>query len=93
MDGMYAGFAGAKTGHRGASFGRRLVLRLVGRFELAAFTSLGGRHPHTMFTVGRKHAMKAGEIDSWLWYQCGAGPEKGTEGLKINPSVPFSRDC
>ncbi len=76
MDGMYAGFAGAKTGHRGASFGRRLVLRHVGRFELAAFTPPGGRHQRTMFTVGRKHAMKAGEIDAWLWYQCGEASDK-----------------
>ena len=38
-------------GHGRAAFGRRLVLRLIGRFELATFTPLGGRDQRTVLTV------------------------------------------
>ena len=59
-----------------APFGRRLVLCLIGRFELAVFTPPGGRHQSPVLAIGGKYTVKTGEVDSWLWHQCGeAGDE------------------
>ncbi len=44
-------------GHGCATFGRRLVFRLVWRLGLVAFSPLRGRHLHTMLAVGCKHAV------------------------------------
>lgn len=61
MDGMYAGFAGAKTGHGRAAFGRGLVLCLIRHLELAAFTPLGGRHQSPVLAIGGKYTVETGE--------------------------------
>ena len=52
-----------------ATFGRRLVFRLIRRLGFVAFAPLRGRHLHTMLAVGCKHAVKPGEVASWFGYQ------------------------
>ena len=54
MDGKYAGFAGAKTGHCGPAFDRCWAVHRICRMSLAAF---GRRHLCTMRTVGGEYAM------------------------------------
>jgi len=50
MDGMYAGFAGAKTGHRHMALrGRFLIIRICCHF-LAALAPPGRGHPHPVLT-------------------------------------------
>jgi hypothetical protein len=59
-DGMYAGFAGAKTGHRGAAFGRGRRLRIRHRGRPAAPAPPGLGHPSPVTAVGGEHAVIVG---------------------------------
>ena len=72
---MYAGFAGAKTGHRHMSL-RGCFLILIRCQFWAALAPLGRRHPHPVLTVRRKHTMESGQVDSGSGYQgCQFGDE------------------
>jgi len=51
MDGWYAGFAGAKTGHGLVALLGCLVFAFISG---AAFTAFSRPHPDTMFAVGRE---------------------------------------
>ena len=62
MDGMYAGFAGAKTGHDCPALGWRLVLVSIWCFDLFTFTTFCGCDLSTVFTIGGKHAMEACQV-------------------------------
>lgn len=62
-------FQSQPPGHGRAAFGGRLVLRLIEGLGLGAFTTLGGRHQGTIFTVGSKHPVPTGEVDSRLRHQ------------------------
>ena len=56
-DGIYAGFAGAKTCHRRMALGRRLVQPVVpgGLMPLASPTPFSRRDTHTKFAVRSQH--------------------------------------
>ena len=69
MEGMYAGFAGAKTGHGGPAFDRRWGIRRIRRTGLLALAAFGRRHLRTMRTVGGKHAVKSSQINPRLRHQ------------------------
>jgi len=58
-------------GHGCATFGRHLLLRLIGRFRLVALASFGERHRRTMLAVRCEHTMEACEVDAGLRYQSG----------------------
>ena len=60
-----------RPGHGCATFGWRLVLRLIRRFGFVALTPFGGCYQRTVFAVRGEHAMKAGEVDSRLGHQSG----------------------
>jgi hypothetical protein len=79
MDGMYAGFAGAKTGHRGAAFGRCRLFRLPRRGMLASPAPLRRCHPGAEFAVRRKDAVETGQIDSRFGHQ-GRQPGDDVQG-------------
>ena len=51
MDGMYAGFAGAKTGHGYMAFSRGLIFPCLVRLGFAAFPSLGWCDMYPVLTV------------------------------------------
>jgi hypothetical protein len=54
MDGMYAGFAGAKTGHRDPAFRRRFLLSLLKDFGLGALPPFRLCHRGAVSTVAPK---------------------------------------
>ena len=54
MDGTYAGFAGAKTGHRGPALRRRLLFPRLGGLGLGAAPPLRRYHPRTVTAVAPK---------------------------------------
>ena len=66
MDGRYAGFAGAKTGHGLVVLFRCFVFVFLSGAALAAF---GRPHIYPVFAVGRKHTMETCQIDSGLRHQ------------------------
>ncbi len=68
MDGMYAGFAGAKTGHGRTAFFWGFVL--PNRFS-SAFAPPGRSHQNPVLAVWSEYTMKSCEIDLRLWYQRG----------------------
>ena len=76
MDGMYAGFAGAKTGHGRPAFAGRGVFRRMQRVGLVALAVLGRRHLRTMRAVGGENAVEAGQVDPGLGHQ---GDKPGDE--------------
>jgi len=63
-----------RPGDRCVALGGRW--RLVRYLRLVSLASLCGRHPCPVFIVGRKHAVKACEADSWRWRQCGEAGDK-----------------
>jgi len=71
MDGMYAGFAGAKTGHGRMTLNGHLLLLAIRCFGLVAFSPLCRCHQRTVFAVRGKHTVKARQIDSGLRHQGG----------------------
>jgi hypothetical protein len=68
MDGMYAGFAGAKTGHRHMALCGCFLILIRYRFP-AALAPPGRGHPHPVFAVWRKHTIQSDQVDSGLGYQ------------------------
>ncbi len=80
MDGMYAGFAGAKTGHGGPPFGGRGVFRRIRRAGLVALAALGRRHPRTMRAVGGENPVKSSQVEAGLRYQ---GDKPGDEVQRL----------
>jgi hypothetical protein len=71
MDGMYAGFAGAKTGHRRMMLNWRLLLLAIRCYGLAAFSPLRRCHQRTVFAMRGKYTMESCQIDSGPGHQCG----------------------
>ena len=69
MDGMYAGFAGAKTGHGGPPFGGRGVFHRIRHASFVALAALGRRHLCTMRAVGGEHTMESSQVDPGLRHQ------------------------
>ena len=66
MDGMYAGLAGAKTGHRGATFARRGCLRIPRRATLASPAPFRRCYSRPVPAVGGEYAVEACQVDSGL---------------------------
>jgi hypothetical protein len=71
MDGMYAGFAGAKTGHRRMTLNWRFLILDICCFGLVAFSPLCLCHLPSVFAIRGKHTMESCQIDSGLWHQGG----------------------
>ena len=65
---MYAGFAGAKTGHGCPALGSCLVL--VGWPDLFDFAPFCWGYLRTVFTIGGEDIMETGEVNSGLGDQC-----------------------
>ena len=76
MDGMYAGFAGAKTGHCCSAFRWRFLLSLLEGFGFGSLPPLPWCHRGAISTVGGKYAIITGQIDPGLRHQ---GSEPGDE--------------
>ncbi len=68
MDGMYAGFAGAKTGHGHMALCGCFLFLIRCHFA-AAFAPPGRGHPHSVFAVRRKDTVESGQIDSGFGHQ------------------------
>ncbi len=66
-DGMYAGFAGAKTGHCRMALGRALVLFIVYCFGLFTLTPFGRCHPCPVVAIGLEYHM--GGTVGMPWYR------------------------
>jgi hypothetical protein len=71
MDGMYAGFAGAKTGHRRMTLNWRFLILDICCFGLVAFSPLCRRHQRTVF------AIRGDKIAGSDFEQPKAGPNGG----------------
>ena len=71
MEGVYAGFAGAKTGHRGPAFHRCFLFSLLEGFGFRALAPFRRCHRGAVATVRGKYAMEAGQIDPGLGHQGG----------------------
>lgn len=72
-DGMYAGFAGAKTGlgHSTMSLCGTLVLPIgIGWFSVGLLAALGRCDLNPVFAVGRENTMEPREVDARLGHQC-----------------------
>ena len=82
MDGMYAGFAGAKTGHRGPAFHRRFLLSLLEGFGLGALPPFRRCHRGAVSTVGGKYAAR--QIAPGLGHQ---GGESGDEVQRLEDDM------
>jgi len=83
MDGMYAGFAGAKTGHRSPFFGSALVTLLC-YMRLLVFTPSGRCYLCPILAVGCKYTMKADQVDSGFWHQ---GNQSGNKVQRLKYDV------
>lgn len=70
---MYAGFAGAKTGHCAMALCWALVVPVgIRRFWwIGLLAALGRRDLNAKLAVGRKNAVEAREVNSRLGYQRG----------------------
>ena len=71
-------------GHRGAAFGRRGLLAVIGGLAFVASASLGRCHQGAVLTVRRKHAMEPREVDSGLRHQRG---QPGNEIQRLKDDV------
>ena len=80
MDGMYAGFAGAKTGHGRMTLNRGFLVLAIRSFGLAAFAPICRRHPCSVLAVGCEYAVKPNQIDSRLGDQ---GSQLGDEVYRL----------
>ena len=69
MDGRYAGFAGAKTGHGGPAFRGRGVLRHIRRAGLVALAAFSRRHLCTVCAVGGEDSVEPSEVDPGFGHQ------------------------
>jgi hypothetical protein len=68
-DGMYAGFAGAKTGHRGTAFGCCRRLRIRRRGMLTSPTPPGLGHPSPVTAVGGENPVEPYQVGPRLGHQ------------------------
>ena len=84
MDGMYAGFAGAKTGHRRMTLNRGLLVLDIRCFGPATLAPLCRCHQRTEFAVRGEYTMKTCQIDSRLGPQCG---QFGNEIYRLEDDV------
>jgi len=71
MDGMYAGFAGAKTGHGHMTLNWRLLLLAIHCFGLVAFSPFCRCHPRPVLAVRSEYTVETCQIDSGLRHQGG----------------------
>ena len=84
MEGMYAGFAGAKTGQCCPALRRRFLLLFLEGFGLVTLPPLPRCHRGAVSTVGGKYAMEAGQIDPRLGHQ---GGQPGDEIQRLEDNV------
>ena len=84
MDGMNAGFAGAKTGHRRMTLNWRLLLLAIRCFGLVAFSPLCRCHQRTVFAMRGKYTMESCQVDSGPGHQCG---QPGNEIHRLEDDV------
>jgi hypothetical protein len=70
-DGMYAGFAGAKTGHGRMTPNWRLLLLAIRCFGLVAFSPFCRRHQRTVSAVRGEYTVETCQIDSGPGHQGG----------------------
>jgi len=82
MDGVYAGFAGAKTGHGRMTLNWRLLLLALGTFGLATLAPLRQCHQRTVLAVRGEYTVKSSEIDSRLRHQGGQATDSDSTNRK-----------
>ena len=68
-DGMYAGFAGAKTGHRRVALGEAAVIPFLISL-LAPLASARWCDQGPVLAIESEHAVKSGQIHSGFGHQC-----------------------
>jgi hypothetical protein len=71
MDGMYAGFAGAKTGHGHITLNWRFLVPPFRQPGFATLAPLRRRHQRTVLAVRGEYAVKTCQIDSGFGHQGG----------------------
>ena len=77
-DGMYAGFAGAKTGHGRMTLNWRFLILAIRCFGLVAFSPFCRRHQRTVLTV------RSDKIAGSDFEQPKAGPKGGGQDARSN---------
>ncbi len=87
-DGMYAGFAGAKTGHRHVTFSRDSIFCLIVYPTLIALATLRRRDQDTVLTVRMvrhpdKHTVETCQVSSGLGHQGGKPRHDKSAGQPI----------
>ncbi len=58
-----------RPGHGCATFDRRFLLAVIGRYAFVALPPFRRCHQGTVLTVGRKNAVKSGEVDPRFGHQ------------------------
>jgi len=81
---MCAGFAGTKTGHRGAVLGRSGLFRIAGRGTPASSAPLRRRHPRPVPAVGGEYPGETRQVDPRLRDQ---GHQPGDEVERLEDDV------
>jgi hypothetical protein len=71
--------------HGHATLARRLVLRLIRCFGVAAFAPLSRRYLHAMLAVGGEYPVKAGKVNSWLGHQGGQSGDEVQSRYCLDP--------
>ncbi len=95
MDGMSAGFAGAKTGHRGSAF-CGCAVRLLRLTHAQPPASSRWRNHCAPSAIGRmaaptEHPMKPGQVNPWTRHQRGQ-PGKEVQRAAVFPGWRGSRN-
>jgi hypothetical protein len=86
---MYAGFAGAKTGHGHVMFYHGLIRRCFHAGGLTALASFGGCHLYPVFAVRCKHPVKAGQVGTGFRNQrCQLGNEVKRFEEDVRGAIP-----
>jgi len=92
MDGMYAGFAGAKTGHGHRTLNGYLLPLAIRCFGLVAFSPFCWRHQRSVLAVRRKHTVKTCQIDSGQGHKrCQFGDEIHRLNDDVGGPIPIRR--
>jgi len=94
MEGMYAGFAGAKTGHRGPTFHRRFLLFLLEGFGLGALPPFRRCHRGAVSTVAPRGHKGANTPWKRVKFTLGLGTRAASRAMTCKDALmPRAQDA